>query len=73
MKKVLEIAKKILKILRMLMKMKNFINVKELIRTYKEETGKNPFTGKNLEDEDMEVRKLLRRHRNRRANQKIRD
>lgn len=55
------------------MKMKNFINVKEIIRTYKEETGKNPFTGKNLEDEDMEVRKLLRRHRDRRANKKIRD
>lgn len=48
--------------------MKNFINVKEIIRTYKEETGKNPFTGKDIENENMEVRKSLRRLRDRRNN-----
>lgn len=50
------------------MKMKNFINVKELIRMYKEETGTNPFTGNKLENENMEIRKSLRRHRDRRNN-----
>lgn len=67
MKKVIEIVKKIIKVIKLIMKMKNYINVKELIRTYKEETGRNPFNGKDISDAEkerlkMENKKHLRRH-----------
>ena len=67
MKKVIEIVRKIIKVIRLIMKMRNYINVKELIRTYKEETGMNPFNGKDISDAEkrrlkMENKKHLRRH-----------